>query len=261
MSGEIPFSTSPFHNSEIPLPPNPTPVNPGVLPNILRGLLDAAAQEAASSINCTMIGTIISFDSGTQTARISINFQKVLDKVPAGKPQIFNYPTLIQCPVVSLFGGVSFMTFPIKAGDTCLVFFNDRDIDSWITTGTTTTPNSKRVHSLSDGIALVGIRPISGALADYDDDNVKIGYSDITSLKVGEEEAVLETGALGLTRVGVDALTEKVILEANALTLKTALDSLFTALLSWVDTDGDTPNPATILLITAAKTQVDAILK
>ncbi len=58
-------------------------------------------------------------------------------------------------------------------------------------------------------------------------------------------------------RVG---LTNKVAI-ANATTdLKTALDTLFTALTGWVNTGGTTPNAATVTAITAAKTLVDSLL-
>jgi hypothetical protein len=47
---------------------------------------------------------------------------------------------------------------PIQSGDTCLVLFCDRDLDNWFESGQITTLNSNRVHDLSDGVALVGIR-------------------------------------------------------------------------------------------------------
>lgn len=138
MSGEIPFPVA--------LNPNQVPVNPEVNVPLLRGLLDDAAQQALRNINCCLIGTIVSFDSSKQTARIAVNFQKVLDKVPVGRPQIFNYPTLVDCPVFSLFGGQHYMTFPITAGDTCIILFNERPLTEistfWVRTSTPTVASS-----------------------------------------------------------------------------------------------------------------------
>jgi hypothetical protein len=245
-------------SENVPLNPNPIPINPDFNVPLLRGLLDDAADIAARNINCVLIGTIISFDDSNQSARIAVNFQKVLDKVPPGKQQIFNYPTLIDCPVFSLYGGQHFLTFPIQAGDNCIILFNDRDLDNWITTGSTAPPNTKRVHSLSDGIALVGIRPFTSSLDDYDTDNVKIGYSNIAALLVGALGSFLKTE---LATVGVDSEEQKVEISASGVTLKTAVDALFAALIGWVDTNGDTPNPATIAALVAAQAQFDAILK
>jgi hypothetical protein len=59
--------------------------------------------------------------------------------------------------------------------------------------------------------------------------------------------------------VKVDA--SGVLVSNGAITLKTVLDALCTALTSWVDTRGDSPNPATVALITAVKLQADTLLE
>jgi hypothetical protein len=118
------------------------------------GFDDAAAYLKAdifSTLNCIKIGKISKFDKATQSAEIELTIKAQVED------QVIPYPVLVDCPVVFLQGGGAFIEFPIKAGDYCLVFFNDRDIDDWWTSENVTVPRSARKHSLSDGIALVGL--------------------------------------------------------------------------------------------------------
>jgi hypothetical protein len=63
-----------------------------------------------------------------------------------------------------LSGGQSFISLPITTGDTCLILFNDRDIDTWWYSGESNVPPSGRAHSLSDAIVLVGVRNQANAI-------------------------------------------------------------------------------------------------
>lgn len=130
-------------------------------------------------MNCINIGTIVSFDPATQTASVSINFQKVLravnhlDGVGQVSDQIVPYPQLDNVPVVILGGGGAYITFPIAPGDSCILMFNDRDKDGWMAQGTTNPPLpplSNRMHDISDAIALVGIRNLLNSIPSYNND-------------------------------------------------------------------------------------------
>lgn len=122
-------------------------------------------------LNCHLIGVIQAFDITRQTASIQIVYKKQLT---AG---IVSYPLLIDCPVVILAGGTASLRMPISVGDTCLVFFSDKDIDNWFANGQISLPNSSRKHSLSDGIALVGIRNLQNAIVGYENDEAGIVYN------------------------------------------------------------------------------------
>ena len=137
----------------------------------LSALIDLRIGKALGDLNCTTIGTIQSFDATTQTASISVNYKRKVGEV------FIEYPLLLDCPVVILGGGDSYLTFPIRAadpdndiqGDTCIVMFCDRDIDIWFDSGQILAPNSTRKHNLSDGIALVGVRSNLNMLASYNE--------------------------------------------------------------------------------------------
>ena len=55
-------------------------------------------------------------------------------------------------------GGGFALTFPVAAGDECLVVFASRCIDAWWQSGGVGEPMEPRMHDLSDGFALVGVR-------------------------------------------------------------------------------------------------------
>lgn len=213
----------------------------------LRALLQGLKTEIFAGLNCHQVGQIESFDAASQTATVSLLVQRVVfnleQSLGAGlqlTPRIVNYPILVDIPVFVLSGGGAVITCPVAAGDSCLVLFNDRDLDNWFATGAPAQPNTARMHSIADGLALVGFRSKRNPVGAY-----------------STTDAEIRNVPLG-GRVSVGA---KIAIANNSTDLKTALDALMTALLGWVDTHGDTPNPATIAALNAAKAQIDALLK
>lgn len=65
-------------------------------------------------------------------------------------------PILPDVPVVFPRGGGATLTFPIAAGDECLIVFSSRNIDSWWQSGGVQRPMDARKHDLSDGFCFVG---------------------------------------------------------------------------------------------------------
>lgn len=121
----------------------------------LQDVLNSVLRQSSMNINCVQIGTIKNYDPSSCTAQVTINFQTQLNDADA---TIKDYPLLVDCPVFFLTGGSSYISMPIEVGDTCIVLFNDRDIDNWWYSGSVAVPNSGRVHSLADGMVLVGVR-------------------------------------------------------------------------------------------------------
>lgn len=223
-----------------------TPISSPV-PPVLLELFASFKQQLLVSLNCHQVGEIASWDKDTQTATVQIRVLRLV-----GTQQI-PYPILTHCPVLVLSGGAGRVTFPIAAGDPCLVLFNDRDLDNWFESGALAVPNSFRTHSLSDGLVIVGFRNSANKLAGISATDTELGQGD--------------------TVVGLDG--EKISVRNGSTTLKTALDDLFdnlddlmTKLKAWVNTGGSTPNPATVIALTTAqtnfantKTVVDSLLK
>lgn len=97
-------------------------------------------------------GIIASFDPDTQMASVQPAIQRIFTEKGA-----VNLPLCVDVPVAFPGGGDFFLTFPVKAGDECILMFSERAIDNWHASGGTQTPAEYRLHDLSDGIAIVGL--------------------------------------------------------------------------------------------------------
>ena len=104
-------------------------------------------QDILSSLHCALPGTVVSFDTGAQTAVIQPAVKRRAEQRDVPLPLLRDVPVFM--PV----------SFEINPGDACLVIFTDCDIDAWFETGEASVPASNRSHSLSDGFAFVGFRP------------------------------------------------------------------------------------------------------
>lgn len=153
----------------------------------LASLLQLAQLDTLNTINCHQVGEIVSFNPATQTAEVQI---KML--IPYNQ-ELREYPILLDCPCIILGGGESRITFPIKAGDTCIVLFNDRDIDNWYASGQKMEPRTQRMHSFADGIALVGLHNKSNQLSDYLTDGTEWKYKG-TSIKLQDSKVTITNG-------------------------------------------------------------------
>ena len=216
------------------------PVSEPDLTTLLQGVKD----DIFATLNCAQIGTIQSFNAAKQTATVSLNFRRVvynqtqqLDAPPA-PPAVIAYPLLTDVPVFVLNGGGAVMTMPIGAGDTCILLFNDRNLDTWYSTGAIAQPLTPRAHSLSDGMALVGVRSLANLIAGYSTTAAELKYGG-----------------------GVVSVNAKLGLSNASISLLSVLSNLITTLQNWVDTHGDTPSGGTLSALATNLTQIQSLLR
>lgn len=108
-----------------------------------------------NQIRVALPGIVQSFDPGAVTAVVQPAIRSVeIDN--DGNRVTKNYPLLVDVPVIFPRGGGCTLTFPVKAGDECLVIFADRCIDFWWQSGGMQEPVDDRVHDLSDAFCIVG---------------------------------------------------------------------------------------------------------
>ena len=138
-------------------------------------VLDEQKRQTKLDINCVKVGIIQSFNPSNQRAEIQIAYKQVKDIQDDGTKVYQEYPVLLDCPVITLFGGVDILSLPVQSGDNCLVFFNDNEIDQWATNGTGN-PQTFRMHDLSDAIAIVGIRPLSNVITNYLANGIRLSH-------------------------------------------------------------------------------------
>ena len=167
----------------------------------LAGLFELAKDNIMSELRCVMPGEIVSFNPEEQTAEARIMMQR------RKGGEILEYPMLVDCPCVVLGGGDSRITFPIKAGDGCIVLFADRDIDSWYAEGKAMPPRTNRRHSISDAFILVGIRHRKNKISDYYADGMEIRQGDFY-LRFMPESIMATDGTAEIT-IGSGKITLK----------------------------------------------------
>lgn len=163
----------------------------------LASLLQLYKADIMNSLNCHQVGEIVSFNSSTQTAEVQIKMLKMING------ELKSYPILIDCPCVILGGGEGRITFPIQAGDSCLVLFNDRDIDNWYSGGQTMQPRTDRTHCFSDAIALVGIRNKQTQISDYLSNGAEFKYGSST-IKLENGKITVDNGSATITVNGAN---------------------------------------------------------
>lgn len=101
-----------------------------------------------------------SFDPETQTASVR----------PALKrSSSVSLPAIPDVPVFFPGGTGSGITWPVSAGDECLLIFADFDIDRWFETAEASEPDSARQHALADAFAFVGFRSRPNAIQNMSD--------------------------------------------------------------------------------------------
>lgn len=154
----------------------------------LASLLQLAQLDTLNTINCHQVGEIVSFDASKQTAEVQIKMMMPFNG------ELKEYPLLLDCPCIILGGGEGTITFPIKKGDSCLVLFNDRDIDNWFASGQKMQPRTQRMHSFSDGIVIVGLHNKSNPISGYATDGTEWKYKG-TSIKLQDGTATFTNGA------------------------------------------------------------------
>ncbi|MEX7615036.1 Gp138 family membrane-puncturing spike protein [Klebsiella pneumoniae] len=113
------------------------------------------AQAIMSAMRVSMPGIIQSFDPDAVTAVVQPAI-KGAEQDESGSEVSVNLPLLVDVPVVFPRGGGCTLTFPVKAGDECLVIFADRCIDFWWQSGGIQEPVDERMHDLSDAFCIVG---------------------------------------------------------------------------------------------------------
>lgn len=160
-------------------------------PPDMTSVLDEHKRDIFTSMNCINVGIIQSFDASNMTAQVSFAIKKVQSIDENGGRVIVERPILVQCPIVVLSGGDSYVSFPISAGDECILLFNDREIDRWWSTGSAQAPQSPRAHDSSDAFALVGVRSLQNIISGYYEDGIRMqsGASkiDVTDSAINSE--------------------------------------------------------------------------
>ena len=115
----------------------------------------AAIRSLQSSIWTCLPGSITSFDPVMVMASVQPGVSGQI-KSPDGTLTSVNFPVLTDVPVMFPRGGGATLTFPIRPGDECLIFFASRAVDGWTQSGGIQPPSDDRKHAMADAFVLAG---------------------------------------------------------------------------------------------------------
>ncbi|HAW2832189.1 TPA: translation initiation factor IF-2 [Escherichia coli] len=133
-----------------------------------------------SALRVAMPGIVQSFDPDAVTAVVQPAIRGQ-EPSPDGGSQSTVLPLLVDVPVLFPRGGGCTLTFPVSAGDECLVVFADRCIDFWWQNGGIQEPVDTRLHDLSDAFCIVGPQSQAEKISGISTDAVQLRTDDGTS--------------------------------------------------------------------------------
>ena len=186
-------------------------------------MLNRVKYDASREVNCHLICKIESIDIAKNTITCSSAFKRRMSDDTE-----LEYPVFVDVPLFILSGGGASLFIPPKVGDWCLLCFNDRDIDNWWYSGEVRTPASPRAHSLSDGIAIVGVRPQSDPLALVLDAVTLNAIELPINIKNNDCEIAINAG------ITLDGKAKKVAVKNSANNLKVVLEKIIDDLVTEV---------------------------
>ncbi len=140
----------------------------------LAAILNAVKSQTFADLRVSMPARVEKYDDATQLADVQpLLKESYTDE--EGERAIARLPVITNVPVVFPGGGGMRITFPVRAGDTVMLVFSDRSIDSWLAQGGEATPEDERRHHLSDAIAIPGLHPNTAAWSGTEANVVTIG--------------------------------------------------------------------------------------
>ncbi|HHP2010270.1 TPA: Gp138 family membrane-puncturing spike protein [Klebsiella pneumoniae] len=172
----------------------------------LAEVLASERKTLSEQMRVALPGIIQSFDPESLTAVVQPAI-RYIERDNDGNKSTKDYPLLVDVPVVFPRGGGCTLTFPVEAGDECLVIFADRCIDFWWQSGGIQEPVDGRMHDLSDAFCIVG--PQSQAK--------KIGGISTTAaqLRTDDGSAIIELAAGGAVTITSPQITINGPLQVN----------------------------------------------
>lgn len=197
----------------------------------------AAVDARLKDLHTAMPGIVKSFNPATQTAQV----QPAMQRLFLGVGWV-DLPPCVDVPVQFPRGGGFVLTFPVAAGDECLLVFGERAIDFWWDRGGVQESSEQRFHDLSDAFAIMGVSSRPKMLSGFASDAAELRTLDGSTVLRIEAGTVYAGGKIG---------AQKALMAEAYRTQQTALNAAFSAfvaaLAAWTPA-----GPASTVPVTAA---------
>lgn len=154
-----------------------------------------------STLNVCLPATVIKYNDTNNTVSLQPAIQAVLTD-----NSFKTLPQLLNVPVLELGGNGLSIKIPLKAGDTGIVIFCDRDITLFKQEKKNTQPNTLRKHDLADGIFVpmrFGNAGSSNVLIQNDDGSTQL---EITSSGINVKGNITVDGTITATDVSTNSV-------------------------------------------------------
>ena len=150
--------------------------------------LKSMTENYINNMRVAIPAIIVQFDSQKQTASVQPAIKDTLQGYFVALPEISVVPVQF-----TRAGGFS-LTFPVKAGDECLLVFSDMCIDGWWQLGGIQNQAEKRRQELSDACAILGITSVPKALKNVCMEGLRLQKDSGTDyIQISEQGIVLKS--------------------------------------------------------------------
>ena len=224
----------------------------------LSSAIDALIKRRMLDIHTSMPGIVQTYDAVTQTAEVTIAMNRT--KVDGETVDAIKLPNVR----VMFQGSSRFQNrFPLVAGDTVLLVFHERDVDSWRADGTIGTPQTNRKFSLSDVVAIPGYFDDTKVpvVDDSDADAHVIYFDDVKIVLTSDGKILLGKVASTQTEPLVLGSVLQTYLGQVHAKLGAIMDVLIAGDFVLITSPGNpsAPNPAKISTLTTLKSDLQAL--
>lgn len=120
----------------------------------LEDVMKAAIDARLIQLHTSMPGIVQSYDAQKQLATVRPALKRTY-----ADGTIIELPLLTNIPVVHPRANNAHIHLPIKQGDSVMVIFAERSIESWLSQGGVVDPDDPRKHHLSDAYCYPGLYP------------------------------------------------------------------------------------------------------
>lgn len=162
----------------------------------------AALDGRQAQIWTAMPGYVTAIDFSTMTVSVQPTIKgTVIDEDENEQP--VNLPLLINVPIQFPMAGGFALTLPIAVNDECLVVFSSRCIDAWWQSGGIQKAMEARMHDLSDGFAIMGIKSVPNVLPNISTTEAQLRKTDgSTYLSITADNKIKMVAPAGIEVTG-----------------------------------------------------------
>ena len=167
----------------------------GVQPS-LSIAISQAIESRLADVHTALPAHVESYDKATGMCSVKIDLKR---KFRGG--QVIEVPIIPNVPVLQLRGaqGNAIFHIPVEKGDTGMVIFSERSLDSWLVKGGTLDPEDSRKFDYTDATFYPGLYPRNKKISSVSNDlanNVAVAFGS-HGLRVTKNGKIAIKGALG----------------------------------------------------------------